>query len=208
MNAAVPKQFLPLAGIPVAMHSLVAFSSANPEISLILVLPGDQFGNWQDLCTKYAFSLPHLLVAGGETRFHSVRNALALLPAEGLIAVHDAARPLVSEILIQRVFQAAELWGNAIPVIPINESVRQVTGENSSPIDRHTLRIVQTPQVFHASLLLEAYRQEFKSSFTDDATVVECMDETIHLVDGEPANFKITYPHDLAIAEKLFEKHC
>ena len=203
MNSPVPKQFLPLAGKPVAMHSMIAFHNAFPEIFLVLVLPGNLFGVWQDLCQKYAFILPHKLVAGGETRFHSVQNALPALPGEGLVAIHDGARPLISEILIRRIFHSAELWGNSVPAVPVTESIRRISGETSIPVDRNTLRSIQTPQVFKVEMIRKGYQQDYQPQFTDDATVLESIGETIQLVDGDPSNIKITNPCDLAMAEIL-----
>ena len=206
MNTVVPKQFLLLAGKPMVMHSMCAFLDAFPEIFLVLALPGDQFNFWQYLCKEYAFNAPHQLVAGGKTRFHSVQNALCVMPGEGLVAVHDAARPLVSGALIKKAFLTAELLGNCIPVIPINESVRKIVGETSIPVDRNTLRMVQTPQVFHGASLRKAYQQDFQERFTDDSMVMESTGETIHLIDGDLSNIKITNQRDIAFAEILFEK--
>ena len=205
MNNAVPKQFLLLAGKPMVMHSMTAFMNAIPGISLVLVLPRDQFAKWQGLCMEHHFTAPHQLVAGGETRFRSVQNALPAIPDEGLVAVHDGARPLVSETLIRRAFQTAELLGNCIPVIPVNESIRKLSGESNMPVDRGNLRVVQTPQVFQCEILKKAYEQDYKPQFTDDAMVLESLGESIHLIEGDLFNIKITHPHDLAIAELLFE---
>ena len=188
------------------MHSMLAFLDAFPEISLILALPRDQFNFWQYLCTEHAFHLPHQLAAGGNSRFHSVQNALSVMPGEGLVAVHDGARPLISGALIQKAFQTAEIMGNCIPVIPVNESIRNIGGESSIPVDRNTLRMVQTPQVFYSVTLRKAYKQEFQERFTDDAMVMENMGETIHLIDGDLSNIKITHQNDIALAEILFEK--
>jgi len=205
MNTAVPKQFLPVAGKPMVMHSLQAFMDAVPGISLVLALPRNHFDTWRKLCREYAFTAPHELTPGGETRFHSVRNALAIT-GDGLVAVHDGARPLLSGALILRTFMEAERFGNCIPVIPVNESVRKIKGGLNRPVERDTLRIVQTPQVFDSVLLRKAYQQDWQENFTDDATVVESMGGTIHLTEGDPANIKITYRQDVAIAELLFEK--
>lgn len=206
MNSITPKQFLLLGGKPLLMHSLSAFPSAYPDISLVLALPADQFSRWQELCDQYDFSIPHQVVAGGETRFHSVQNALPVITGEGLVAIHDGARPLVTRALIRKVFAAAEQSGNCIPVISLNESLRIISGTASHAVDRNTCRIVQTPQVFHTTILKNAYLQPFREQFTDDATVVESIGETIYLVDGDPANLKITNPDDLAAAEILIRQ--
>ena len=205
MNILVPKQFLILAGKPVVMHSMQAFSDAIPDISMVLVLPPGQFGQWEKLCMEYSFNLPHKLVPGGPSRFHSVQNALPALSGDDLVAIHDGARPLVSAALIHRVFNTALLLGNCIPVIPVNETVRRVSGETSTPADRNSLRLVQTPQVFYSSILRKGYEQPYREQFTDDAMVMESIGETIHLAEGEPFNLKITHKHDLELAESLYK---
>ncbi len=202
----VPKQFLLLAGLPVVMHSLQAFHQTFPGISLVLALPRNQFGYWADLCNLHHFTIPCTLVAGGNTRFHSVQQALAAVEHDGLAAVHDGARPLVSAALIRSVFNLAEIHGNCVPVIPVNESIREVRDGRSIPVDRNSLRAVQTPQVFHVQQLKAAYRQVFREEFTDDATVVESLGAAIFLAAGDPVNIKITHPHDLAVAEIIIEK--
>lgn len=206
MNAGIPKQFLLLAGKPLLMRCMEAFSNAYPGIAMVLALPHDQFPVWNDLCKKFSFDVPHQVSAGGATRFHSVQQALANLPAEGLIAIHDGVRPLVSETLIRSAFQTAEGLGNCIPVLPLTESLRKVEGDHSEPVDRAVFRMVQTPQVFLASTIKKAYKQPYQDRFTDDATVVESIGETIHLIHGDPVNLKITHPYDLAVAEYLFAK--
>ena len=206
MNAGMPKQFLLLAGKPMLMRSIGAFSLAYPDISLVLALPASQFSAWKQLCNHHAFKIPHQLVAGGETRFHSVQNALSMINGDGLVAIHDGARPLVSESLIREVFLTASHLGNCIPVVPIRESVRIIAGDTNRAANRNDYRVVQTPQVFHATVLRKAYDQEFRESFTDDATVVESIGEVLHLVDGDPVNMKITYPYDLVAAEAMLGK--
>ncbi|MEI7500593.1 MAG: 2-C-methyl-D-erythritol 4-phosphate cytidylyltransferase [Bacteroidota bacterium] len=206
MNAGIPKQFLILAGKPLLMHSMLAFNRAFPGITFVVGLPSDQFSPWNDLCSQYSFELPHLLVAGGKTRFHSVKQALSGLPGVGLVAIHDGVRPLVSEKLIHDAFKSAEGLGNCIPVLPLNESLRFLSGETSRQVDRTAYRLVQTPQVFYSANIKKAYEQPFQESFTDDATVAESFGETIHLIQGDPSNIKITHPYDLTIAEYLFKK--
>ena len=199
----IPKQFLLLAGKPMLMYSIEAFYLAYPETSLVVVLPSGQFSTWKHLCDQFAFVLPHQLVEGGETRFHSVKNALACVGDEGLVAIHDGARPLISVSLIRTVFLTAGQLGNCIPVIPLNESLRVLSGKTNNTVNRGDYRIVQTPQVFQAAIIKKAYSQEYSESFTDDATVAESIGEVIHLTDGDPVNLKITHPYDLASAEIL-----
>jgi len=205
MNAGIPKQFLLLAGKPLLMRSMEAFYRAVPEVKLILVLPKDQFETWQNLCRQYDFNYKHVVVSGGETRFHSVKNGLATIDSEGVVAVHDGARPMITELLIQTAFLTAEALGNCIPVVPVTETVRVYNpGLKPGVIKRDDIRIVQTPQVFLTERLKKAYQQAYNPGFTDDATVAEGIGECIHLIDGDPVNIKITHPYDLAAAEVLW----
>lgn len=203
MNSPSPKQFSLLNGIPVLSYSITAFFSQDPSIRILVALPGQLFESWNELQVKYNLTIHHELVAGGETRFHSVSNCLDRIEPSGLVAIHDAARPLITPTMIGRLFTEAEKRGNAVPVVPVNESIREVTGPYSHPADRSRIRIVQTPQIFHSSQLKTAYRQPYAPAFTDDATVVESLGEKIHLVEGDRANLKITYPADILLAEAL-----
>ena len=207
MGIDLPKQFLPLAGRPVLMHTIEAFDRWDNTSDLLLVLPADQRDTWQQLCEAHAFHRPHRVVSGGETRFHSVLNGLRAIPTTGgLIAVHDGVRPLVSPSVIAACFAAAATYGAAIPVLPMIESVRQVDADGRSrPIDREQLRIVQTPQVFRADILRAAYCLPYDPRFTDDASVVEATGVPIHLVPGNRENIKLTTPMDLALAEVLMK---
>lgn len=207
MLAGVPKQFLLLCGKPMLMHSLEAFYHTFPDIMLVVALPAEHISRWNDLCVQHGFNLPHQLVAGGETRFHSVRNALAYIGDDGVVAIHDGARPLISEQLIRSCFLTAEAFGNCIPVTPLNESVRMLTKDASQAVDRASYCIVQTPQVFYGATIKKAYLQKFRESFTDDAVVAESMGELIHLTDGDPVNMKVTNPSDLATAEALMKRN-
>lgn len=209
MGARLPKQFLTLCGEPILMRTIRAIVASGEEpMEVIVTLPADQFGLWQELCEQHGFSLPHRVVAGGPTRWHSVKNALDSIddPATpGLIAVHDGVRPLVTAGVIARVLAAARRDGAATAVVPLNDSVRQLDGKSSYALERSLLRAVQTPQAFDARLLMEAYSQPFDPAFTDDASVVERMGHSITLVDGDPMNLKITRPMDLALAEYLLD---
>lgn len=212
-GAQLPKQFLELAGRPILMRTIEAFGEScetgDTSLDVIVTLPADQMDLWKQLCEKYAFSLPHRVVAGGETRWHSVKNALAAvgdIADVDVIAVHDGVRPLATAGLIGRVLDAARRDGAAIPVVPLNDSVRQVAGDTSHALDRSSLRAVQTPQAFDARLLLDAYHQPFDPTFTDDASVVERAGHRVTLVDGDPVNLKITRPMDLALAEYLLNQ--
>ena len=203
MQSDVPKQFLELFGKPILMHSIKAFTDAFENIRVVVVLPPSQIGYWQKLCCQYGFSLPHEVAEGGDTRFHSVKNGLSLLPKEGLVAVHDGVRPLVSRQTIARCFGEAASCGNAVPVVPVIDSVREIGGSTNRMLDRSALRLIQTPQVFNIALLKKAYEQEYIPAFTDDASVFEKAGHVIRLVEGNVENIKITTPNDLVVAEAL-----
>lgn len=203
MNTPLPKQFLLLKGLPVLMHTLSVFYRFHADTSLVLVLPHQQESYWQQLCRDYTFTIPHRMVVGGPTRFHSVKNALKILPDDGVVAIHDGVRPLVSVKTIAEAFRIAEKLGNAIPVVKITESVRIVDGAFNKPLRRDSLRIIQTPQCFRAKLIKKAYETNYDESFTDDASVLEKTGEKIYLCEGNRENIKITTPEDMVVAEAL-----
>ena len=203
MGGDLPKQFIPVQGKPVLMHTLNVFYRWDAAACLLLVIPKEFNDYWKMLCRELQFTVPHRTVNGGETRYHSVRNALHEMERSGLIAVHDGVRPFVSPDIIDSCFRTAEVCGAAIPVIPVIESVRDYTGDKSHEFDRTRLRIVQTPQVFHAALLFKAYEQPYNERFTDDASLVEATGHTVRLVDGSRENIKITTPVDIRYAEIL-----
>ena len=207
MGGPQPKQFLELAGRPVLMHTLEAFDHWDASARLIVVLPEDQIDTWKRLCEAHAFVRAHHVVAGGETRFHSVRNGLDAVASDGLIAVHDGVRPLVAPSVIAACFAAAADGGAAVPVVPVVESVREVDADGGSrPVDRARLRVVQTPQVFRADVLRAAYCLPYDPRFTDDASVVEASGMAVRLVPGNRENIKLTTPMDLLLAEQLMRR--
>lgn len=205
MGSELPKQFLPIGGKPVLMHTLEAFRRFDPEIDLILVLPEEQQDYWKRLCDRHHFTLRHLIANGGETRFHSVRNGLALVSGGGLVGVHDGVRPFVSQEVIRRCYDRAATEKAVIPVVDVVETVRQVTESGSRTVNRDDYKLVQTPQVFDSDLLRRAYAQDFMPFFTDDASVVEAMGVPVYLVEGNRENIKLTTPFDLKIATALLE---
>ncbi len=208
MGTEIPKQFLELAGRPVLMHTIQIFCDYDPDCELILVLPEKQWEFWAGLCLKHTFSIVHQMVSGGETRFDSVRNGLKLIPDEGIVFIHDGVRPLVSKETLDRCFEMAIKSGNAIPVLPVTESLRKLEGEQTISVDRSLYFNVQTPQTFRSEQILEAFKQNYDPAFTDDASVVEKVGYSIALVDGNSENIKITTPTDLIIAEAfLRDKH-
>ena len=204
MGGDVPKQFLPIGGKPVLMHTIEAFRKALDGVTIVLVLPAEQHDYWQKLCKDYGFHSPELIAKGGETRFHSVKNGLALLPddLEAVVGVHDGVRPFVSKETIRRCFAAASEGKAVVPVVPVVETVRQILPDGKSVTrPRDEYRLVQTPQTFPLTLLKEAYQQPFSETFTDDASVVEALGKDIVMIEGNRENIKITTPSDLRIAE-------
>jgi len=203
MNSEIPKQFIEINGKPVLMYSIEAFIKYDADIQIILVLPASQTDQWEKLCKKYAFSIKHTVVTGGPTRFHSVQNGLKSIVTPSIIAVHDGVRPLVSVQTISECFNVARLHKAAVPVTELVESIRKISGATSESVQRSEFRLVQTPQVFDGELLKRAYLQEYSGSFTDDASVVESLGESIYLVEGNRENIKITTTMDLVIAKTL-----
>jgi 2-C-methyl-D-erythritol 4-phosphate cytidylyltransferase len=203
MGVDTPKQFLELAGKPVLMHTIERFKDFDDSIEIITVLPENQLRYWNELQKKYSFNVPHTFVKGGAKRFISVRHGLEFVNAPGLVAIHDGVRPLVRLETIKRCFETAKKYGNAIPVISPADSLRLEKDGRNIPINRMDVKQVQTPQVFDAALIKNAYKQDFDPSFTDDASVLEKTGEKIHMVDGNRENIKITNPEDLFIAQTL-----
>jgi len=216
MGSTTPKQFLPVAGLPIVMHTIRRFREYSPDIVIILVLPEDSDSYWQELCRQYNFSDPHLLTCtGGATRYHSVKNGLALVPAPDasastpdIVGVQDGVRPLVSVEVIRRCYDAARQGLAVVPAIPVVETIRHIIQlpDNSETVPRNDYKLAQTPQVFTVAMLKEAYKQPYRDLFTDDASVVEAMGEKITLVEGNRENVKITTPIDMAIANALLTK--
>lgn len=205
MGSDLPKQFILLENRPVLMWTISCFIQFDPSISVVVVLPESQISYWQELCTKYTFSYPHQVVKGGDTRFMSVKNGLEVVDDAEIVAIHDGVRPLVSQRTIGLCFSLAAKTGSAIPVLPMNETLRTGTLENSHTVDRAAYYAVQTPQVFRAELLKEAYKQDWNSSFTDDASVVEKAGCQVTMVPGDPENLKITHPVDLLVASEYLK---
>lgn len=208
MGGDVPKQFLPIAGRPVLMRTIDRFRQFDPHMQIVLVLPTDQQDYWQQLCRQYHFDASEAAVSmadGGEERFHSVRNGLLQVASDtDLVAVHDGVRPFVSVDVIGRCFAEAERHGAAIPVTPVNETLRHIYNKESSiTVPRGDYRLVQTPQVFQADLLRRAYEQPYRDTFTDDASVVEALGQSVAFVEGNRENIKLTTPFDLRVASIL-----
>ena len=208
MGSDIPKQFLPIGGKPVLMRTLERFREYSEDLQIILVLPEAQQAYWQELCKEYDFQVDYQIANGGQTRFHSVQNGLALIPddAEGVVGVHDGVRPFPSIEVICSCYETARMAKAVIPVIPIVETVRELTGTgpvSSITVPRDHYRLVQTPQTFDIQLLKAANRQPYNDGFTDDASVVESYGHQITLVEGNRENIKITTPYDITVAEAI-----
>ena len=209
MGGEVPKQFLPIGGKPVLMHTIEAFRIALEGVRIVLVLPAEQHDYWKRLCDEYGFHSPELIAKGGETRFHSVRNGLALLPddADAVVGVHDGVRPFVSADTIRRCYAAAAEGKAVVPVVPVVETVRQILPDGKSVTrPRNDYRLVQTPQTFPLTLLHQAYQQPYTEAFTDDASVVEALGKEIVMIEGNRENIKLTTPNDLCFAEYVIKQ--
>lgn len=205
MGSELPKQFLPIGGKPVLMRTIERFQEYSPALKIILVLPKDQQEFWRELCRKHDFNTPHQIADGGETRFQSSKNGLALIPddAEGIVAIHDGVRPFVSKAVIERCFEAARDDYAAIPVMLITETLRYVDRGHGHNVMRDHFRSVQTPQCFDISLARQAFNQPDRETFTDDASVIESLGCQVTMVEGNRENIKLTTPFDLKLAELL-----
>jgi 2-C-methyl-D-erythritol 4-phosphate cytidylyltransferase len=205
MHSLQPKQFLLLKNKPVLMHSVEAFIRFYPQINIVIVLPPNEIKFWEKLCDDFRFTHQHIVAEGGPTRFHSVKNGLKYIPDDALVAIHDGVRPLVSQKTIADAFHFAEKKGNGIPAIAVNESVRLCDNALNRPVNRDSIRLIQTPQCFNSTLIKRAYLTGYDDRFTDDASVLESIGERIYLSEGNRENIKITTPHDLLIAEALMK---
>lgn len=188
------------------MHTIIRFTAYDPYVSLILALPQIHHDYWRRLCSDHGFTIPHKLIAGGKTRFDTVRNGLSCVQEDGIVFIHDGVRPFVSQETIRRCYETALRKGNAIPVLPVTESVRQVDKNGNFPVSREQYVLIQTPQTFRVSLIKKAYEQEYSPEFTDDASVLEKTGVKINLVKGNRENIKITWPEDLIYAKSLLER--
>lgn len=217
MGSDIPKQFLPIGGKPVLMRTLERFREYSDQLQIILVLPEAQQDYWRQLCKQYHFQVQYQLANGGETRFHSVQNGLALIPddAQGVVGVHDGVRPFPNIDVIRDCYETARTAKAVIPVIPVVETVRKLDltkcqtlcEVESITVPRGDYRLVQTPQTFDIQLLKAANRQSYNDGFTDDASVVESYGHAITLVEGNRENIKITTPYDMLVAEALIDKY-
>lgn len=206
IKSKLPKQFLELNGKPILLHTLEAFFRYSENITLVLVLPEDDFTLWNDICKKYHFNKPVTLQKGGDTRFQSVKNGLEKISGSGLVAIHDGVRPLVSEDIIGASFRLAAVHQSAVAAVRLKESIRMTDQDNTKSVDRSRFRLIQTPQTFSVDLIKQAYQLKEDPTMTDDASVVEKLGHTISLFEGSYENIKITTPEDLVVAEALLKR--
>lgn len=207
MGSDLPKQFMLLGDKPVLMHTIQAFIDFSPEIKVVLVLSAESIGIWEKLCTSHKYASNALVVHGGESRYHSVKNGLnAINDPDGYVAIHDGARPLIRPEIIAASFNLAETFGSAIASTTLKESLRQISGDLTISVNRSAYRLIQTPQTFNIRLIKDAYQAiNYHSDLTDDASVAEAYGHVIHLFDGDFRNIKITTPEDLLIARAFLE---
>lgn len=210
MKSKVAKQFMPLQGVPILVHTIKAFIAYNSQINIVLVLPHADVDTWKDISQSYDFS--HLpIIIGGESRFQSVKNGLnSIRVSDGLVAIHDGVRPLVSTNMIEASFRLAAQHGSAVAAVPLKESLRRIQHKEAqgmtTAVDRSAYRLVQTPQTFQLDLIKKAYSIQEESELTDDASVAERSGHKIWLYEGSYTNIKITTPEDILIAESLINQ--
>jgi len=205
MGSVVPKQFLEIQGKAILLHTIDQFKAAFEDIALVVVLPQTYIKEGEALLHKTGYQ-NIVLVAGGETRFQSVKNGLSQVHDNSIVFVHDAVRCLLTPALIQRCYQQALEKGSAIPCVSATDTVRIIKGSRHELVDRENVMLIQTPQTFQSEMLLTAFNQAYTPHFTDEANVVESNGQEVYLVDGEFENIKITRPLDLAIAEYILAK--
>lgn len=205
MGASIPKQFLLLNNRPVLMNTLDVFYNFDSSLNIILVLPSDQIENWKLLMGQYNFHVPHRLISGGQNRFESVKQGLTLINEDGLVAIHDGVRPLVTSKIIQDGFEAAAKNGSAIAAIGLRDSIREKDEKGTKVRNRENYYLIQTPQTFRVDVIKKAYAMAQGKDFTDDASVVEAAGLEVHLIEGSSINFKITTPEDLQLANALLQ---
>lgn len=206
MNSNIPKQFNLLQQKPILFYTIEAFFKYSKEVYIVLALPKNHISNWLKLTKEHSFNIPHCIVEGGDTRYNSVKNALEKITNYDIIAVHDAVRPFITNEFLQKLYSTAEEKGTAIPVIQVNETVREITNSQNKVLNREHIFLIQTPQVFNKDWLLKAYELPYSQEITDDAMLVEKAGYNLTFVEGLKYNIKITTPDDLFFANYLKTK--
>lgn len=203
MGGEIAKQFLMLGDKPILLHTIEAFLSLSFPVEIILVVPASLRDYWKNFYKEQRLSFKHTLVSGDITRFHSVKNAMKYVPEGALVAVHDGVRPFVPKDFLESLFAEAEEKRAVIPAVKVVDSLRYSDENGSRPVERDKYVSIQTPQIFHSELLLDAYNQAYNPAFTDDASVVESRGTKIYLTEGRMLNIKITRPEDLTLAQAI-----
>jgi 2-C-methyl-D-erythritol 4-phosphate cytidylyltransferase len=206
MGAALPKQFLAIEGKSILLHTVSQFVAAFWDINFVIVLPLDYISEGQNLIESSGLTQHIQIIAGGDTRFQSVKNGLAQVDADAIVFVHDAVRCLLTPALVQRCYEQALEKGSAIPAVASTDTIRIIEGEKHHLVDRENVMMIQTPQTFNAAILIKAFEQAYQPAFTDEANVLEASGTEVYLIDGEYENIKITRPLDLAIANYILAK--
>ncbi len=206
MGAEIPKQFLLLKDKPILWHTVQQFLKAYQDLQVILVLPSEFIGMGKDLLPQLSDPKRVQIIAGGSTRFDSVKKGLSLIDKKGVVFVHDGVRCLVSVDLIHRCYKQAVENGSAIPAVAATDSIRIIEADFNKVADRDKVRIIQTPQTFQTELLLPAFKLEYDPAFTDEASVIEAAGGKVILIEGEYNNIKITRPVDLLLAATILEE--
>lgn len=206
MKSSLPKQFLILEDKPILAHTLQAFADLKPNLEIILVLPSDHIDTWKGLAKQYHVNFEHTIIPGGNTRFQSVKNGLENIHSDGLVAIHDGARPLVTSEVISSTFERASTTGSGIAAVDVKDSLRIITAEGNKTVDRSQYKAVQTPQTFDVKLIKEAFKKAQITSFTDDASVFESNGQRIYLTTGSYENIKVTTPEDLLLAAEIIKQ--
>lgn len=206
MKSELPKQFLEINGKAILMHTLERFHQYERSVGLIAVLPKEHIPTWKKLCRNANFVIPHKIVEGGPERFFSVKNGLNEIKAkDAVVAIHDGVRPFVTTEKIGNSFKEAIRLSAVVLAVDLKDSIRCVQENTSKTVDRSLYKLVQTPQTFEIGVIKKAYQQEFSTSFTDDASVVEALGERVHLIEGDYDNIKITSPDDLIIGKAILQ---
>ena len=206
MKSNIPKQFLLLNGKPILYHTIKAFQTSISDIKIILVLP-KEYIEQQDYLNSIADNIADIfVVSGGETRFQSVKNGLNAIQTDGIVFIHDGVRPFITQKLVENCLQTALEKGNAIPCVLIKDSLRKINLANNEYANREDFRAIQTPQTFQIDSIKKAFEQPYQASFTDEASVLESMGESINLIHGIDENIKITTPFDLKMAEIIISQ--